>query len=69
MQIMSDAETSLNHAIEEWMKEHGIQRGQDCPVLCVRLAGYAQDGTPVFHIRPAYDTEIAASLGGAKVDG
>jgi hypothetical protein len=58
---MSATQTSLNVALLEWMARHGIQSGQDCPVLKVSLAGYADDGTPLFHIRPAYDVEIAAA--------
>ncbi len=58
---MSTAETSLDHAILDWMKAHGVRRGQDCPVLKVSLAGYGQDGIPVFEIRAAYDTEIQSA--------
>jgi hypothetical protein len=59
---MSATQTSLDHAILDWMKEHGIRSGKDCPVLKVSLAGYA-DGVPVFEIRAAYDVEIAAAGG------
>jgi hypothetical protein len=55
---MSDAENSMAAAIQEWLDTHGIKSGKDAPILKVSLVGYADDGTPLFEVRPAYGSEI-----------
>ncbi len=60
---MSVMENGLNQAILEWMREHGITRGEDCPILKISLAGYAADGSPLIRVRPAYDYEVQAATG------
>ena len=61
---MNVEQITLNQAILDWMAEHGITRGEDCPILKISLAGYAADGTPLIRVRQALDHEVQAATGG-----
>jgi putative heme iron utilization protein len=63
---MSGTESTLNQAILNWMKDHGIENGKDCPVLAVTLVGFDLGGTPIIRLRPAFDHEIKQAMGDPK---